>query len=236
MRPRAGRLGLLDGPAASRVSILAEHDIATIVEAATNASPVALIVDSVQTATSDELDGPAGSVGQAAGLRPVQLMSVREKGRGSRSSWPGTSRRTARSPGRRPSNTSSMPYVEPRGRAVAALRLLRASKNRFGFDRGDRGLRDGRGAACLEVADPARAVPRRPVPPPRPPGSVVAPTMEGSRPLLVEVQALVSPATYGTPVRRASGLDQNRLTLLTAVLGRRAGIALVSHDVYATQL
>jgi DNA repair protein RadA/Sms len=57
--------------------------------------------------------------------------------------------------------------------------------------------------------------------------------MEGSRPILVEVQALVSPTGYGTPARKASGLDPNRVSLLIAVLGRRAGIALGSHDVYA---
>jgi DNA repair protein RadA/Sms len=57
--------------------------------------------------------------------------------------------------------------------------------------------------------------------------------MEGSRPLLVEVQALVSAAGYGTPARKASGIDPNRLGLLVAVLGRRAGIGLAGHDVYA---
>ena len=57
--------------------------------------------------------------------------------------------------------------------------------------------------------------------------------MEGSRPLLVEVQALVAPAGFGTPARKASGIDPNRLGLLVAVLGRRAGVALGSHDVYA---
>jgi DNA repair protein RadA/Sms len=61
----------------------------------------------------------------------------------------------------------------------------------------------------------------------------VAPTLEGSRPLLVEVQALVAPSGYGTPARRASGIDPNRLALLVAVLGRRAGVGLGSHDVYA---
>ena len=116
------------------------------------------------------------------------------------------------------------------GERFAALRLLRASKNRFGSTE-EIGVFEMAEGGLVEVSDPARAflvdhaVPAA--------GSVVAPTMEGSRPLLVEVQALVSPATYGTPVRRASGLDQNRLTLLTAVLGRRAGIALGSHDVYA---
>ena len=65
------------------------------------------------------------------------------------------------------------------------------------------------------------------------PGSIVAPTLEGSRPILVEVQALTSPTGYGTPTRKASGLDPNRLSLLIAVLGRRAGLSLGSHDVYA---
>ena len=104
------------------------------------------------------------------------------------------------------------------------------SKNRFGsteevgvFEMGDAGL--------IEVADPGRAFlgdHEEPAP-----GSVIAPTMEGSRPLLVEVQALVAPARFGSPVRRVSGLDPNRLSLLVAVLGRRAGIGLSGHDVYA---
>jgi DNA repair protein RadA/Sms len=64
-------------------------------------------------------------------------------------------------------------------------------------------------------------------------GSVVAPTLEGSRPLMVEVQALTASSAYGNPRRTASGLDQNRLALLVAVLGRRAGVSLASHDVYA---
>jgi DNA repair protein RadA/Sms len=87
------------------------------------------------------------------------------------------------------------------------------------------------GTGLQEVSDPARAfLADHPEPAP---GSVVAPTLEGSRPLLVEVQALVSPAGYGTPARKASGIDPNRLGLLVAVLGRRAGIGLGSHDVYA---
>jgi DNA repair protein RadA/Sms len=82
-----------------------------------------------------------------------------------------------------------------------------------------------------EVADPGRAfLVEHDVPAP---GSVVAPVLEGTRPLLVEVQALVSPAVYGNPARRSSGVDANRLALLVAVLGRRAGVSLGSHDVYA---
>ena len=87
------------------------------------------------------------------------------------------------------------------------------------------------GSGLREVADPARAFLADHAA--ASPGSVVAPTMEGSRPLLVEVQALVSPAGYGTPARKASGVDPNRLGLLVAVLGRRAGVGLGTHDVYA---
>jgi DNA repair protein RadA/Sms len=110
------------------------------------------------------------------------------------------------------------------------MRLVRAAKNRFGstdelgvFEMGESGLR--------EVADPGRAFLADHDG--AAPGSVVAATMEGSRPLLVEVQALVSPAGYATPARRAAGIDPTRLALLLAVLGRRAGIGLGTHDVYA---
>jgi DNA repair protein RadA/Sms len=81
-----------------------------------------------------------------------------------------------------------------------------------------------------EVADPARAFLTEHDGPA--PGSVVAPTLEGSRPLLVEVQALVAQGPGGTPRRTTSGVDANRVALLIAVLARRAGIGLINHDVY----
>ena len=104
-------------------------------------------------------------------------------------------------------------------RAVRDGRVGLAVTNRTGED----GLR--------EVADPGRAFLAEHEG--AAPGSVVAATLEGTRPLLVEVQALVAPAGYGTPARRASGVDPTRLALLLAVLGRRAGIGLGTHDVYA---
>src|SRR5207244_3159070 len=120
--------------------------------------------------------------------------------------------------------------LELGGDRSGVLRVVRSTKNRFGsteeigvFELGERGL--------VEVEDPGRAVlaghDRGAA------GSIVAATMEGSRPLLVEVQALVAPAGYGTPARRVSGIDPNRLALLVAVLGRRAGVALGTQDVYA---
>jgi DNA repair protein RadA/Sms len=116
------------------------------------------------------------------------------------------------------------------GDRTGGLRLLRAAKNRYGsteevgvFEMGERGL--------AEVADPARAFLADHDAPA--PGSVVAPVLEGSRPILVEVQALVAPTAAPAPRRTASGVDPNRLALLVAVLGRRAGIGLSGHDVYA---
>jgi DNA repair protein RadA/Sms len=116
------------------------------------------------------------------------------------------------------------------GDRTGGLRLLRAAKNRYGsteevgvFEMGERGLD--------EVADPARAFLAEHDAPA--PGSVVAPVLEGSRPLLVEVQALVATTSVPSPRRTASGVDPNRLALLVAVLGRRAGIGLGGHDVYA---
>jgi DNA repair protein RadA/Sms len=120
--------------------------------------------------------------------------------------------------------------VAVEGERYAALRLVRAAKNRFGSTE-EVGVFEMAGTGLLEVRDPARAFLAEH--PEAAPGSVVAPTLEGSRPLLVEVQALVAPAGYGTPARKASGVDPNRLGLLVAVLGRRAGIGLGSHDVYA---
>ncbi len=120
--------------------------------------------------------------------------------------------------------------VSLEGERHAAMRLLRAAKNRFGST-DEIGVFEMDEAGLMEVADPARAF--LAAHQGSAPGSIVAPTMEGSRPILVEVQALVSPTGYGTPARKASGLDPNRLSLLIAVLGRRAGIGLGSHDVYA---
>jgi DNA repair protein RadA/Sms len=117
------------------------------------------------------------------------------------------------------------------GERFAGYRLLRAVKNRYGsteevgvFEMATDGLR--------EVADPGTAFVESATL--DAPGVAVAATLEGSRPLLVEVQALVAPTTLPAPRRTVAGLDSQRLALLLAVLGRRAGIALSGHDVYAS--
>jgi DNA repair protein RadA/Sms len=228
VRLRASRLGLLAGAAGTAVQVVAESDVGRIVELARTARPSLVVVDSIQTATVDELDGPAGSVGQVreSALRLMELA----KGEEIAVVLVGHVTKEGSIAGPKTLEHLVDAVLNLEGDRYAALRLLRATKNRFGptdevgvFEMGEPGL--------LEVADPGRAFlidHDEPAP-----GSVVAPTLEGSRPLLVEVQALVSPSGFGTPARRASGLDPNRLALLLAVLGRRAGIGLGSHDVYA---
>ena len=228
VRLRAARLGLLAGSSADGVRVLAEHDVGRIIEAARAEQPGLVVVDSVQTATVDELEGAAGSVGQVreSTLRLMELA----KGDGIAVILVGHVTKDGSIAGPKTLEHLVDAVLNLEGERYAALRLLRATKNRFGstdevgvFEMAETGL--------LEVADPARAFLADHGG--SAPGSVVAPTLEGSRPLLVEVQALVSPTGYGNPSRKASGLDPNRLSLLIAVLGRRAGIALGSHDVYA---
>ena len=228
VRLRAVRLGLLGGAAGAAVNVFAESSVARIVETARAARPVALVVDSIQTATVDELEGPAGSVGQVreSALRYMELA----KGDGIAVLLVGHVTKEGSLAGPKTLEHLVDAVLSVEGDRSGSLRLVRATKNRFGsteevgvLEMGEAGLR--------EVPDPARAflVEHDAAAP----GSVVGATLEGSRALLVEVQALVAPTGYGTPRRTAIGLDPGRLALLVAVLARRAGIGLGSHDVYA---
>ncbi len=228
VRLRAGRLGALDGGPGQSIAVLAEHDIGRIIDVARATRPVVLVIDSIQTATVDELDGAAGSVGQVR-ESAVRLMEF-AKGEGIAVVLVGHVTKDGSIAGPKTLEHLVDAVIAIEGERYAALRLVRASKNRFGSTE-EVGVFEMAGTGLLEVSDPARAFLAEHAEPA--PGSVVAPTLEGSRPLLVEVQALVAAASYGTPARKASGIDPNRLGLLVAVLGKRAGIGLSSHDVYA---
>jgi DNA repair protein RadA/Sms len=228
VRLRAARLGLIEGVTGDRVRVLAESAVGRIVDLARSERPDLLIVDSIQTATVEELEGAAGSVGQVreSTLRLMELA----KGEGIAVVLVGHVTKDGSIAGPRTLEHLVDAVLNLEGERYAALRVLRASKNRFGSTE-EVGVFEMAEAGLAEVLDPARAFLAEHDAPAA--GSVVAPTLEGSRPILVEVQALVAPAGFGSPMRKASGLDSNRLALLVAVLGRRAGIALGSHDVYA---
>jgi DNA repair protein RadA/Sms len=227
IRLRAGRLGLLSGAAADGISVVTESDVERICELARTARPRLLIVDSIQTATVTELEGAAGSVGQVreSALRLMELA----KGEGIAVIVVGHVTKEGSLAGPKTLEHLVDVVLDLEGERFASLRLLRAPKNRYGsteevgvFEMGEGGLG--------EIADPGRAFLADHDGPA--PGSVVAPSLEGSRPLLVEVQALVTPAGAGSPRRQARGIDPSRVALLVAVLGRRAGIGLTSHDVH----
>jgi DNA repair protein RadA/Sms len=228
VRLRAGRLGLLEGAAGERIRVVAENEVGRIAELSREARPGVLVVDSIQAVTVDELEGPAGSVGQVreSALRLMEL--AKQDGIAVIVVGHVTKDGTLAGPKTLEHLVDVVLSLE--GERTATLRLLRATKNRFGsteevgvFEMVERGL--------AEVADPGRAFLASADE--HAPGSVVGATLEGTRPLMVEVQGLVAPGSYGSPRRTASGIDANRLALLIAVLGRRAGVGLGSHDVYA---
>ena len=228
VRLRAARLGLGSGAAADAVHVLASSEVGAIVETARASRPALVVVDSIQTMTVEELDGPAGSVGQVreSALRLMELA----KGEGIAVVLVGHVTKDGSIAGPRTLEHLVDAVIDLGGDRGGVMRLVRASKNRFGST-DELGVLEMGESGLTEVADPGRAFLAEHEG--AAPGSVVAATLEGSRPLLVEVQALVSPAGYATPARRASGIDPTRLALLLAVLGRRAGIGLGSHDVYA---
>ena len=228
VRLRAARMGLTTGIAGDLIRVVAETEVGRIVELARTMQPGLLIIDSVQTIASDDLDGPPGSVGQVR-ESTLRLMDL-AKAEGIPIVLVGHVTKDGTLAGPKTLEHLVDVVLSIEGDRTGGLRLLRAAKNRYGsteevgvFEMGERGLD--------EVADPARAFLAEHDAPA--PGSVVAPVLEGSRPLLVEVQALVAPTGAPSPRRTASGVDPNRLALLVAVLGRRAGIGLAGHDVYA---
>ena len=228
VRLRAARLGLTSGPAGDRIRVVAETSVDRI---ASSRAPTARASSSwtpCRRSPSDELDGPPGSVGQVreAALRLMELA----KSDGIPVVLVGHVTKDGTLAGPKTLEHLVDVVLSVEGDRTGGLRLVRATKNRYGsteevgvFEMAERGL--------IEVADPARAFLADHDAPA--PGSVVAPVLEGSRPLLVEVQALVAPSGAPSPRRTASGIDANRLALLVAVLGRRAGIGLSGHDVYA---
>lgn len=229
LRMRAGRLGLAGRGAGDQIDVLPETSVERIIAAAQATAPALLVVDSIQTLTTDVLDGPAGSVGQ------VREAAARLQGYAKENGVPtilvGHVTKDGTLAGPKTLEHIVDVVLTLEGERFSGLRLLRASKNRFGSTE-EVGVFEMAADGLLEVADPGAAFIEASSL--GAPGVAVAATLEGSRPLLVEVQALVAPQVHGSPRRTASGLDSQRLALLIAVLGRRAGMNLASHDVYAS--
>jgi DNA repair protein RadA/Sms len=222
VRLRAERLG----PGALKVPILAETDLDTVLDTIAAEGPAACVIDSVQTLNSGELSGAPGSVGQ---VREVagQIMEL-AKSRGTAVILVGHVTKEGALAGPRVLEHLVDCVLQFEGERERPYRELRALKNRFGSTN-EAGLFEMRQGGLVEVLDAsARFVAEAT----RAPGSVVLAAMEGSRPLLVEVQALVAPSELEQPRRVVSGLDRNRLALVLAILGRHGRIGTGGSDVF----
>jgi DNA repair protein RadA/Sms len=212
--------------AALEVPVLAETDLDAVLATLESERPDVCVVDSVQTLHAAELTGAAGSVGQ---VREVADRVTRlAKARDIAVLLVGHVTKEGALAGPRVLEHLVDCVLQFEGERERTYRTLRALKNRFGSTN-DVGVFEMRAGGLVEVQDAsARFVGEAT----RAPGSVVLAAMEGSRPLLVEVQALVSPSELVPPRRVATGIDRNRLALVLAVLGRHAGVGVGSADVF----
>jgi DNA repair protein RadA/Sms len=222
VRLRAERLS----GAALEVPILAETDLDVVLDTLAEHTPQACVIDSVQTLRAADLSGAPGSVGQVREVA-ARIMEL-AKARAIAVILVGHVTKEGALAGPRVLEHLVDCVLQFEGERERPYRELRALKNRFGSTN-EAGLFEMRHGGLVEVLDAsARFVAEAT----RSPGSVVLAAMEGSRPLLVEVQALVAPSELEQPRRVVSGLDRNRLALVLAILGRHGHVRTGGADVF----
>jgi len=219
---RARRLGT----SSERVHLYAETSIERIVGEIDRLGPAAVVIDSIQTVHTARNPGAAGSVGQvrdAAGMllveakrRSIPLVLIGHVTKDGSIAGPKTLEHIV----------DTVLYFE--GDRLRQVRIVRAVKNRFGpvnelalYEMHDDGLREVENPSRALISERSDAA-----------GSAIVAAIEGTRPLLVEIQALVTPTHFPSPRRMATGLDTNRLLLLIAVLEKRGGPSFANHDVF----
>ena len=216
-----------DGDFPEDLLLVTETSLELILQHVEAVKPRLLVIDSIQTTTLQELESSAGSVSQvrecasrlrelakSSGLAVFLIGHVTKEG-------------TIAGPRVLEHIVDTVLYLE--GDRFQSYRLLRSVKNRFGAT-SEVGVFEMRERGMVEVANPSEAfLMERMV---NAPGSAIAVTMEGTRPILVEIQGLTSPTSFGNPRRTPNGVDINRLLLITAVLTRRMGLRLGDQDVF----
>ena len=222
VRLRAQRLGV----EASDVLFVAETSADAVLSILERTSPGLLIVDSIQTLAADAAPSTAGSVAQVREC--TQLLLAWAKSAGAPAFLAGHVTKDGSVAGPRVLEHMVDVVLAMEGEALSSYRVLRCTKNRFGSTN-EVALLEMAGDGLAEVADPSAAlIGERSA---HVPGSAVVTTLEGTRPLLCEVQALSSLTGFTPPRRTANGIDANRVVMLAAVLGRRAGLALAGQDI-----
>jgi DNA repair protein RadA/Sms len=220
---RAERLGV---PGDS-LYILTETNVDSIAAQIEQHRPQLVVVDSIQTIYLDQLESAAGSVSQVR-ESAARLMQV-AKGQGIPIFLIGHVTKTGIIAGPRVLEhiVDTVLYLE--GDRFHTYRLLRCVKNRFGATN-EVGVFEMQDTGLVEVTNPSQVFLAERLP--NASGSAIAVTLEGTRPLLVEIQALSSTTSFGNPRRTANGFDLNRLWLLVAVLSKRVGVRLADQDIF----
>ena len=220
---RADRLGINN----DNILFLGETDISIINDEITNMKPKLVIIDSIQTMYSDELSAAAGSVSQVREIT-AQIMRVC-KSQGITTIIIGHVTKDGNIAGPRVLEhmVDTVLYLE--GERFFSYRMLRSVKNRFGSTN-ELGMFEMKGEGLCEIINPSDIlISERDG---NPSGSLVVATMEGTRAMLVELQALTTQSVYGIPKRTANGIDFNRLVVLIAVLEKRAHRMIGGQDIY----
>jgi len=220
---RAQRLGL----PGEQLRLLPETAVERIVATAQQQRPAVMVVDSIQTLYTEQLQSAPGSVSQVREATAQLVHYAKRSGSAVFLVGHVTKEGNLAGPRVLEHMVDTVLYFE--GEAGSQFRLIRAIKNRFGavnelgvFAMTDRGLKEVSNPSAIFLSRQAEAVP----------GSVILVTREGTRPLLVEAQALVDESPLANPRRVTLGLEQNRLAMLLAVLHRHGGIGMFDQDVY----
>lgn len=222
IKMRAERLGI----AGDTLYVLAETNLAAVLEQMDVLKPRLLIVDSIQTVYVDELESAAGSVGQLRECAVRLMHAAKSSGIPIFLIGHVTKEGAIAGPRVLEHIVDTVLYLE--GERFQSYRLLRAVKNRFGstnevgvFEMREEGMIEVLNASEVFLAERSSSA-----------GSAILVTMEGTRPLLVECQALTSTTSFGLPRRTANGIDFSRLLILVAVLSKRVGLGLSNQDVF----
>ena len=220
---RADRLGVKN----NNLLFLSETNIENVEENILNINPRLVIIDSIQTMYSEDITSAPGSVSQIREITAKIMRTCKENSITTILIGHVTKDGNIAGPRVLEHMVDTVLYLE--GERYFSYRMLRGVKNRFGSTN-EIGMFEMQGEGLVEITDPSKVlISEREE---TPSGSSIIATMEGTRPLLIEIQALTTPTIYGLPRRTANGIDYNRLAVLIAVLEKKVGINLSNQDVY----
>ncbi|NLC88129.1 MAG: DNA repair protein RadA [Clostridiaceae bacterium] len=220
---RADRLNIKN----EDILFLGETDIDVISQSIYELNPKLVIIDSIQTMYSDEITSSAGTVSQVREITSRIMKICKEQSITTIIIGHVTKEGNIAGPRVLEHMVDTVLYLE--GERYFSYRILRGVKNRFGSTN-EVGMFEMKNEGMIEITNPSSILISERED--NPPGSVIVASMEGTRPLLIELQALTTPTVFGLPRRTANGIDYNRLTVLMAVLEKRANLNLGSQDVY----